>query len=135
MAGVKKLTVEQKEEVVALYAQGYKTRDIAQTFGIDQADVSHLANNAGFRRNPEFTRERRKKGSQKKDWRKCAHCGHQNPSVARFCMHCGGDVRDEAQVLIEQVEALRAMTALLPDSVQGEADEITRMVLKYLRGR
>lgn len=129
-----KLTKAQRQEIVDMYAEGMPTKEIAEAYGIDQSYVSHLANKMGYHRTREYLKESTaaKTGGSGK---KCPHCKAKNPLMAKFCMFCGGDVRDERQILIERVEALRAMTVLLPDSVQGEADEITRMVLKYLGGR
>ncbi|MBO5969764.1 MAG: zinc-ribbon domain-containing protein [Clostridia bacterium] len=123
-----KLTQGQKEEIVALYRQGMAVKEIAEAYGIDQSYVSHLGHKEGIRRRREYTKN--PTGAPDK---KCPHCKAKNPAKARYCMYCGKDIRDKRQILCEKVEALRAMTALLPESVSGEADEITRDVLAYLK--
>ena len=121
----KKLTESQRQEIVNKYAEGVPTKEIADAYGVDQSYVSALANKGGYRRSGKYINR----------GKTCPNCKAKNPPIAKYCMFCGGDVRDEKQILIEKVEALRVMTVFLPDSARSEADEITCMVLKYLGGR
>lgn len=134
MGKIKKLTNSQREEIVKLYAEGVPTKEIAEAYDIDRSYVSQLANRMGLRRKRKQKQESTE--AETIGWGKtCPHCKAKNPQVAKFCVFCGADVRDERQILIEKIESLRAMILMLPDSAQGEADEITRMALKYLGGR
>lgn len=134
MSRDKKLTEAQRQEIVKLYVDGMPLKVIAEAYDIDKSYACQLGSRMGYRRSGKQTKEQAESKTVGYG-KKCPHCKAKNPQMAKFCMFCGADVRDEKQILIERVEALRAMTALLPDSEQGKADEITRMVLKYLGGR
>ena len=117
-----KLTEEQRNEIATLYEQGMGRIELSEKYGVTGPYISKISNARGVRR---------KKASIDSGEKKCPKCRANNPQKARFCMYCGVDVRDEKQIVTEQLARLREMVVLLPESVRGEADEITRKALRF----
>jgi len=62
----------------------------------------------------------------------CPSCKHESTANARFCWYCGKDIRDERDLLIDKVIALRGLIVHLPENLQAKYDADTKAVLDYL---
>lgn len=62
----------------------------------------------------------------------CPSCKRESTANARFCWYCGKDIRDERDLLIDKVIALRGLIVHLPDNLQAKYDADTKSVLDYL---
>lgn len=62
----------------------------------------------------------------------CPSCKRESTANARFCWYCGKDIRDERDLLIDKVIALRGLIVHLPENLQAKYDADTKSVLDYL---
>lgn len=62
----------------------------------------------------------------------CPSCKRESTANARFCWYCGKDIRDERELLIDKVIALRGLIVHLPDNLRAKYDADTKAVLDYL---
>ena len=62
----------------------------------------------------------------------CPSCKRESTANARFCWYCGKDIRDERDLLIDKVIALRGLIVHLPENLQAKYDADTKAVLDYL---
>ena len=112
----RKLTAEQIEEIKALRAQGHTTGELSSAFGVAASVISYHTNS-----------------SKKKDDKVCPVCKKKMDGEANYCSRCGADIRDERDVLIEQIVTLRGLIVHLPENARSKADAITKDVVAYLK--
>lgn len=110
----KRITEEIKKEVYSHYKSGKNNVEIAKIVGISDHAVGDI-----------IRRIHEKK-------KVCPTCGLESKVDARYCWWCGGDIRSEADKLLERVVSMRVMIHHLPENMKSEFDGVTRDVIKYL---
>lgn len=119
----KRLTVDQKKELISLYKQGYPVSDIAEKVGCSSQAVTYNVAKQGLSR---------KMGGQ----RKCQHCGRKLQEIAgaKFCPYCGGSIQTPRELAIEKAQTLFSAMELLPAGERDKYRETVIGILDYLKG-
>ena len=114
----KRITEEVRREVYSLWDQGFSKVEIGKRVGVSDSTVGKI-----LRSKP-----------TDEELKSCPCCGIKSKKDARYCWWCGGDIRCEADKLLERVVSMRAMIHHLPENMKSEFDGVTRDVIKYLEG-
>ena len=112
----KRITEELRREVYSHWDNGMNKAEIGRRINLSEAAVANVIKN-------------RPNGNKI-----CPVCGKESNAGARYCWWCGGDIRSEADKLLERVVSMRAMIHHLPENMKNEFDGVTRDVIKYLGG-
>lgn len=119
----KRLTEDQKKEIISLYKQNYTIKAISERVGCSCQSVNYNVAKQGISR---------KKGGQ----RKCHHCGRKLQEIAgaKFCPYCGGSIQTPRELAIEKAQTLFSAMELLPAGERDKSRETVIGILDYLKG-
>lgn len=124
------LTSDEKNGVLRLYEEGEKVANIAKQYGIEKSSVSRIAVELGAApRRPSYF------GTKRNSVKVCPRCKKAvNVAGAKYCYHCGADVRSKRDILIEQNEALLKLFAFLPENSRDTFRDTILATIKELKG-
>lgn len=121
-----KAKTERNQAIYEAYVSGEKVGDIAERFGMQATNVSAIAKRMGA--------EPRNKTAPRTKRRVCPKC-HKKVDVAeaRFCYHCGTDIRSATEHLIARIENVMNVISFLPESARDEMRGVLCDVIKELK--
>ena len=125
---VKRLTEREKKVIEEMYAAGHEYDEIAKAIWRAPQTICNYLDKAGLR--PIVRRGSR---TQNKKTDKCPHCGKTGqPKGARFCYHCGQDIRSESVILAERARKLLQVVQFLPENMKVETSDTVQAIIRYL---
>lgn len=108
-----------------MHAAGSSCEEIGKLIWRAPQTVRNYLESAGLRP------VKHRNGKKKTD--KCPHCGKTGqPKGARFCYHCGKDIRSEAVILLEKTRKILQAIPFLPDNMRSETSDTVQDVIRYL---
>lgn len=125
------MTEQTKKEICELYAdKNVKACDIVKTYKISGSDLIRIITERGLQpRRPSRIGKRTKDGNKK-----CPKCKKRvDLKGARFCPYCGADIRSEREIVIERLESLFGLFALLPANVCDKAQQTILQTIGFLK--
>ena len=117
----KRLTDQQKQQILEWYGSGEKTHAIAEATGCSIGSVYSVLEKSGLH-TPGKAVRRTESAS-----RLCGKCGKNSPSEANYCMYCGSRIKSESEMIVER--ALEQLTAALPYVPASQKDGLQSAVL------
>ncbi len=125
------MTEETKRDILRDYNDPANTvKDISEVYGISRAAVAKIAVEMG-------ATPRRKKAYGKRNGVKNKICPKCKKVVevkgARFCYHCGADVRSGNEILIERNEQLLNNILELPANMRDEFRDVLLANIEALK--
>lgn len=125
--GKRKVTIEQEDEICALYVDGSETNtQIAERYGVDNSTISNIAKRNGLAlKSP-------KRG--KVVYKTCPHCRRTvKEEEAKFCCFCGANIQTELETIIEKQQKLARCVLHLSENMRDEAHAIITETINYLK--
>lgn len=125
------MTEQTKREICELYAdKSVKAGDIAKMYKIGGGDLVRIITEQGLQPRRPSRIVKRTKDENKK----CPQCKKRvDLKGARFCPYCGADIRSEREIVIERLESLFGLFALLPANVCDKAQQTILQTVEYLK--
>lgn len=116
------MTEETKREILRDYNDPKNTvKSISEKYGIARAAVAKIAVELGASPRREKLYGKRR-GVKSKICPKCKRVV--DVKGARFCYHCGADVRSEKEILVERNEQLLKIVTYLPANTRDEFRDV-----------
>lgn len=120
-----KIPMKVQEEVRELYADGASYKEIEELTGVKHGSIAVIAKRYGL--------DRRQTHSKPANERVCPNCKKRSPKEARYCMHCGRDIRSKNELILARCESIMKNVACLPEHVRSETTADMREIMAYLK--
>lgn len=124
----KRLTEDEKLTIEQMYAEGKSAEVIGKAIWRAPQTVRNYLDAVGIK--PIGGKSSKATGVNPF---KCPHCGkREHQKGARFCYHCGHDIRSESVILAEKARKLLQTVAFLPDNMKVDTSDTIQAIIRYL---
>ena len=125
---------ERDSKVIELRGEGKSSIEIAKEVGICGQTVLNILERYGLHEPKKLNGTSSGKPKSKTKTKRCPVCkAVNNPKKAKFCCMCGSDIRNKADILLEDLnKSFKVCCDLLPSSVNETVRDTLMETIKYI---